>query len=99
MPIAGEVVWWISEDIQSSVMAGIRQDTTTETQAEAEAAREYSNGRSAALQSAQDAVDRAALSNGDIDWDTREDLRRAARTAAGVSHSDGAQWNSESDGN
>ncbi|MET8831674.1 DUF6571 family protein [Streptomyces sp. NPDC004610] len=97
VPIAGEVVGWISEDIQSSVMASIRQDTTTEAQAEA--AREYSNGRSAALQSAQDAVDRAALNNSDIDGDTREDLRRAARTAAGVSHSDGAQWNSESDGN
>ncbi|WP_427919648.1 hypothetical protein [Streptomyces sp. cg40] len=97
VPIAGTVLGWASEDIQESVMKSIEQDTTTE--ADAEAGAEYSDGRSGAIRSADEAVSRALVDNNDIDWKTAEAIKRAARTAAGISHSDGAQWNSESDAN
>lgn len=72
----------------------IEQDTTTD--AEHKAGGEYSHGRSEAIRSAQDAVDNAVRHNPKIGMQTVDDLQRAARTAAGISHSDGAQWNSES---
>ncbi|MEU2227286.1 DUF6571 family protein [Streptomyces sp. NPDC018347] len=94
VPIAGAPLEWASEDIQESIMKSIEQDTSNE--AEAEAGREYGNGRAAALDSARAAVDHALMNNDTIDPDTADDLRRAARTSAGHSHSDGAQWKSES---
>ncbi|MFJ9373898.1 hypothetical protein [Streptomyces sp. NPDC101455] len=95
VPIAGAPLAWASEDIQESIMKSIEQDTTTE--AEQEAGNQYALGRDAAIDSAQAAVNHALVNNQDINYDTADDLRRAARTAAGVSHSAGAQWNSESD--
>ncbi|AGS72160.1 hypothetical protein [Streptomyces collinus] len=94
VPIAGAPLEWASEDIQESIMKSIEQDTTSE--AETEAGEEYTNGRTAALDSAGAAVDHALTKNNTIDPDTADDLRRAARTSAGHSHSDGAQWKSES---
>ncbi|MFJ3638150.1 hypothetical protein ACIPRD_00120 [Streptomyces sp. NPDC090108] len=94
VPIAGAPLEWASEDIQESVMKSIEKDTSDEAQAQA--GTEYTAGREAALDSARAAVDHALLNNGTIDADTAEDLRRAARTSAGHSHSDGAQWKSES---
>ncbi|MFI6626954.1 hypothetical protein [Streptomyces sp. NPDC050528] len=95
IPIAGAPLEWASEDIQESIMKSIEKDTTTA--AELEAGKQYSNGRGAAIDSAQAALDNALMNNQHINSDTADDLRRAVRTAAGVSHSDGAQWNSESD--
>jgi spore coat polysaccharide biosynthesis protein SpsF (cytidylyltransferase family) len=94
VPILGAPTGWASEDIQETVMKSIEQDTTTEAEHKADG--EYSHGRSEAIRSAQDAVDNAARHNPKIDMQTADDLQRAARTAAGISHSDGAQWNSES---
>ncbi|MFE5401600.1 hypothetical protein ACFQ9Z_09365 [Streptomyces sp. NPDC056580] len=94
VPIAGAPLEWASEDIQESIMKSIEQDTSTE--AEAQAGSDYSSGRAAALDSARSAVDHALLNNNTIDPDTADDLRRAARTSAALSHSDGAQWKSES---
>lgn len=94
VPILGAPIGWASEDIQESVMKSIEQDTTTD--AEHQAGGEYSHGRSEAIRSAQDAVDSAVRHNPKIDTQTADALQRAARTAAGISHSDGAQWNSES---
>ncbi|MFF2203936.1 hypothetical protein [Streptomyces sp. NPDC058145] len=94
VPVAGAPLEWASEDIQESIMKSIEQDTSNE--AETEAGAEYTNGRAAALDSARSAVDHALLNNNTIDPDTADDLRRAARTSAGHSHSDGAQWKSES---
>ncbi|MET8562028.1 hypothetical protein ABZV75_16085 [Streptomyces flaveolus] len=96
VPIAGAPLEWASEDIQESIMKSIEQDTSSE--AETQAGEEYTNGRQAALDSARAAVDHALVNNNTIDPDTAEDLRRAARTSAGHSHSDGAQWKSESSG-
>ncbi|MBX7550490.1 DUF6571 family protein [Streptomyces sp. NPDC004232] len=94
VPIAGAPLEWASEDIQESIMKSIEQDTSSE--AETQAGEEYTNGRNAALDSARAAVDHALVNNTAIDPDTADDLRRAARTSAGHSHSDGAQWKSES---
>ncbi|MCH0560858.1 DUF6571 family protein [Streptomyces sp. MUM 16J] len=94
VPIAGSLLEWASEDIQESIIKSIEQDTSTE--AEVEAGQEYVKGRIAALDSARTAVDYALTKNSAIDSDTADDLRRAARTSAGHSHSDGAQWKSES---
>ncbi|MFF4492111.1 hypothetical protein ACFY0F_37585 [Streptomyces sp. NPDC001544] len=95
VPVAGAPLEWASEDIQESIMKSIEQDTTTE--AEQEAGKQYALGRDAAIDSAQAAVNTALTNNQHINTDTADDLRRAARTAAGISHTDGAQWNSESD--
>ncbi|GHJ35988.1 DUF6571 family protein [Streptomyces sp. TS71-3] len=97
VPIVGAPVEWASEDIQETVMKSIEQDTATK--AEQEAGDQYSDGRRAATDSAQSAVDRALARNHHINSDTAQDLRQSARTAAGLSHSDGAQWSSESDRN
>ncbi|MEU7414146.1 hypothetical protein AB0B40_33380 [Streptomyces sp. NPDC042638] len=85
---------WTVDTNAANVLADIEQDTTSE--AEAQAGQEYTNGRQAALESARAAVDHALVNNNAIDPDTADDLRRAARTSAGHSHSDGAQWKSES---
>ncbi|MFF4843864.1 hypothetical protein [Streptomyces collinus] len=97
VPIAGAPLEWASEDIQESIMKSIEQDTSNE--AETQAGDEYTQGRTAALDSARAAVDHALAKNDTIDPDTADDLRRAARTSAGRSHSDGAQWKSESSKN
>ncbi|MEU6812572.1 DUF6571 family protein [Streptomyces sp. NPDC046831] len=97
VPIAGAALEWASEDIQESIMKSIERDTMTD--AEREAGNEYSHGREAALDSAEAAVGHALVNNQDINYDTAVDLKRAARTAAGLGHDAGAQWNSESDAN
>ncbi|MEU0602119.1 DUF6571 family protein [Streptomyces sp. NPDC006393] len=97
VPIAGAPLEWASEDIQESIMKSIEKDTTTD--ADREAGELYSQGRTAAVDAAQESVNRALINNPDINPDTADDLRRAARVSAGNSHSAGAQWNSESDGN
>lgn len=97
IPIAGAPLEWASEDIQESIMKSIEKDTTTE--AEQEAGEKYTQGRDAAIDSAQAAVNNALMNNQHINSETADDLRRAARTAAGVSHTDGAQWNSEGNAN
>ncbi|WP_367320470.1 DUF6571 family protein [Streptomyces sp. HUAS ZL42] len=97
VPIAGTALEWASEDIQESIMKSIEQDTATEAQAQA--GMEYTNGRNAAIDSAEAAVNHALMNNETINPDTADDLKRAARTSAGHSHSDGAQWKSESSAN
>jgi hypothetical protein len=94
--VAGTAPGWISEDIQESIMKSFEKDTTSEAQAEA--GLNYTQGRDAAVTSAADAVDRAVLNNQSISPETADDLRRAARLKAGLDHSDGAQWRSESSG-
>ncbi|WP_439940609.1 hypothetical protein [Streptomyces sp. BBFR115] len=96
VPVLGAPLEWASEDIQESIMKSIEQDTVDDAQREA--GNMYANGRDASLDSARSAVDLALVNNQDINPATAEDLRRAARTAAGLGHESGAQWNSESDG-
>lgn len=89
VPVVGDVTGWVVEDIQSSVMASIQRDTTTE--ARYEAGLEYTAGRESTQDAAAAAVDRATT-NSQLNQDTIGDLRRAAITQAGASHSEGSQW-------
>ncbi|MEU3982294.1 DUF6571 family protein [Streptomyces sp. NPDC026672] len=97
VPVAGTALEWASEDIQESIMKSIEHDTANE--AEAQAGQAYQYGRDAAIDSAASAVDHALVNNDSINPDTADDLKRAARISAGHSHTDGAQWKSESSAN
>ena len=91
VPIAGDIISWVSEDVQSSVMESIYQDSSDE--AEGEANRQYTEGLKAARSSAARAVSRAAL-DGDLNYDTVQDLKRSARDGAEAGHSTGSTWES-----
>ncbi|MEV1085320.1 DUF6571 family protein [Streptomyces sp. NPDC050211] len=89
VPVVGDVAGWAIEDIQSSVMDSIQRDTTTE--ARYKAGLEYTEGRTSTQDAAAAAVDRATA-NSQLNPDTIDDLRKAAITQAGLSHSEGSQW-------
>jgi len=91
-----EPVNWLAEDLSESVLESIKHDTTSE--AERAAGNEYSEGRKTAVRAASAAVNSYVSHYGGIDEETREAIERAVRTQSGVSHSDGAQWNSSGDG-
>ncbi|GHE76482.1 hypothetical protein GCM10018771_68260 [Streptomyces cellulosae] len=94
--VVTEPVNWLVEDTTAAVVDKVTADTTDE--AEHAAGKEYSKGRIAAMQSSSRAVDSYFQHHRDIDPATTDAINRAVRTAAGVSHSDGAQWNSSGDG-
>jgi hypothetical protein len=94
--VVGEPVNWLAEDVTESVVKSVEKDTTDE--AEHDAGKEYSDGRTAAMESSQAAVTSYFAHHREIDADTRDAIIRAVRTKAGLSHSDGAQWNSSGDG-
>ncbi|MFC5957011.1 hypothetical protein ACFP51_21805 [Streptomyces pratens] len=94
--IVAEPVNWLAEDVTDSVLESIDKDTTKE--AERDAGKEYSNGRVAAADAATAALTSYFAHHNEIDAETREAIDRAVRTQAGVSHSDGAQWNSSGEG-
>ncbi|MFI2413144.1 hypothetical protein [Streptomyces sp. NPDC018947] len=93
---AGEPVNWLAEDVTESVVKSVEKDTTDE--AELNAGKEYSDGRAAAVDASEAAVTTYFAHHRGIDAETRDAITRAVRTQAGVSHSDGAQWNSSGDG-
>lgn len=94
--VVGEPVNWLAEDVTESVLKSINKDTTDK--AELDAGREYSEGRRAAMQASTVAVTSYFAHHREIDAETKEAITLAVRTQAGVSHSDGAQWNSSGDG-
>ncbi|MEU3733561.1 DUF6571 family protein [Streptomyces sp. NPDC033538] len=94
--IVGEPVNWLAEDVSESVVKSAEKDTTDE--AESSAGEEYSEGRDAVAEASAAAVSSYITHHGGIDTETRDAIYRAVRTQAGVSHSDGAQWNSSGDG-
>lgn len=89
VPVVGDVAGWAIEDIQSSVMESIQQDTTTKAQYEA--GQEYSQGKEAAQRSAQTAVEQAAQ-RGDHNADTVRDVKKAVAGEADQSHAAGSKW-------
>ncbi|MEV7793801.1 DUF6571 family protein [Streptomyces sp. NPDC087512] len=93
---AAEPVNWLAEDVTESVVKSVEKDTTKE--AEHDAGKEYSMGREAAADSAASALASYFARHEGIDAETQDAITRAVRTQAGVSHSDGAQWNSSGDG-
>ncbi|MGX1133249.1 hypothetical protein RKD49_005439 [Streptomyces glaucescens] len=94
--VVGEPVNWLAEDVTESVVKSVEQDTTDK--AEHDAGREYTKGRKAAVEASEAAVTSYFDHHTSIDQKTREAIERGVRTAAGISHSDGAQWNSSGDG-
>ncbi|MBT3154892.1 hypothetical protein HTV45_29160 [Streptomyces sp. CHD11] len=90
--VVGEPINWLAEDISESVVDSAEEDTTDE--AERSAGKEYSKGREATVKASQAAATTYFAHHDGADSDTREALLRAIRTQAGVSHTDGAQWNS-----
>ena len=89
VPVAGDVAGWAIEDIQSSVLESIQQDTTR--QAQDEAVRDYTNGSTQAQRSAQAAVEQAAQ-RGNYNADTVRDIKNAVAGEAFQSHAAGAKW-------
>lgn len=94
--VVGEPINWLAEDVSESVVKSVEKDTTQE--AEHDAGKEYSKGRKAAADAAAAALTSYFARHEGIDAETRDAIDRAVRTQAGVSHSDGAQWNSSGDG-
>ncbi|MEX1653468.1 DUF6571 family protein [Streptomyces pseudovenezuelae] len=89
VPVAGDVVGWAIEDIQSSVLESIQRDTTS--QAQDEASRDYTNGSTQVQRSAQAAVEQAAQ-RGNYNADTVRDIKNAVAGEAFQSHAAGAKW-------
>ncbi|MEV0266604.1 DUF6571 family protein [Streptomyces sp. NPDC050617] len=82
-------IGWIQEDINESIMASIKQDTTDA--ARDQAGYNFANGRAAIIDSSRYAVQHAA-EHAHMDTETIEDLKRAAATQAGNSHGEGSNW-------
>ncbi|WP_344633512.1 DUF6571 family protein, partial [Streptomyces glaucosporus] len=95
VPVVGEVINWVAEDITESVLKSIEQDTTDKS--EDKAGREYQRGRSAVVEAAEAAVRRAVRNNPEINQDTSGDLQYSAGVHAGLCHTDGAKWESAGD--
>ncbi len=94
--VVGEPVNWLAEDVSESVLESVKQDKTSE--AERAAGNEYTKGRQAVTQASEDAAKSFFARHEGIDRETRDYILLDIRTQAGVSHSDGAQWNSSGDG-
>ncbi|MFB8777531.1 hypothetical protein [Streptomyces broussonetiae] len=94
--VVAEPINWVVEDVGDSVLKSVERDTTTK--AEHEAGQEYSKGREAAVTASANAVTSYFAQHEGYDAETRDAIERGVRTQAGVSHSDGAQWNSSGDG-
>ncbi|HLL32658.1 MAG TPA: hypothetical protein VK545_01920, partial [Streptomyces sp.] len=94
--VVGEPVNWLAEDVTESVVKSAEQDTTD--QSERDAGKEYTKGRESVSQASEAAVTSYFNHHPGTDWETRDTIERAVRTRAGMSHSDGAQWNSSGDG-
>ncbi|MFP8944673.1 hypothetical protein ACLIYM_25015 [Streptomyces fenghuangensis] len=94
VPVVGEVINWLAEDITESVVKSIEKDANKISD---NGMRDYSNGRDAAIDSAMAAVARAARDHPEVNDATLESLKRAARDQTGSSHSEGANLRSSGD--
>lgn len=90
--VVGEPINWLAEDISESVVESVKKDTTND--AERSSGNEYARGRKAAADASEATVNTYFAHYEGIDAEIMDSLQRAVRTQAGVSHSDGAQWNS-----
>ncbi|MGK5451040.1 hypothetical protein [Streptomyces radiopugnans] len=94
VPVVGEVINWLAEDITESVVKSAEKDANKVAD---NGIRDYSNGRDAAVDSAMAAVARAARDRPEVNDATLESLKRAARDQTGSSHSEGANLRSSGD--
>ncbi|MCX2967555.1 MULTISPECIES: hypothetical protein [Streptomyces] len=91
IPVAGEPIGWIVEEVTNSVVEKAEKDSLNEAKEKGDA--DYNSGRHGTISAAELAVDRAARSNANINEDTLRDLKTSARVAAGDSFNTGAAWN------
>jgi hypothetical protein len=94
VPVVGEVINWIAEDVTESVVKSVEKDVVEK---EDDGSRNYTQARSAAVDSAKEAVLRATINHPDFNMDTIRDLQVTAGTQAGSSHSEGANWEASGD--
>ncbi|MGW2721539.1 hypothetical protein [Streptomyces sp. NPDC001492] len=81
IPVAGDAVGWVVEDVQESVASRLYRDTTSEAQSEA--GRNYTNGESALRESVRADIARSGGS---------ENLQNAVGREVDQSHTTGAEW-------
>ncbi|MFF7811522.1 hypothetical protein ACFZCF_06350 [Streptomyces sp. NPDC007945] len=86
IPVGGDVITWIKEDVTESAVESAKQDNTAE--GSKEAARDYTQAESAAKEAAAKAVDAAARGT-DLTPEQIEEYRGIASVDAGTAHSVG----------
>ncbi|CAL9393139.1 hypothetical protein SUDANB106_01315 [Streptomyces sp. enrichment culture] len=94
VPVVGEVVNWLAEDITESVVKSTEKDVT---QFRDDGGRDYVKAREAAADSAREAVLRAAAKHSGLNEETVEDIQTAVSRQVGNSHSEGVNLRSSGD--
>ncbi|KUN73890.1 hypothetical protein AQJ46_06310 [Streptomyces canus] len=89
IPVAGEAVGWVVEDVQESVANSLYQDTTNEAQSEA--GRTYTTGESALREAVRADIARSGASSS-LSSQTISDLQNAVGRETDQSHTTGAEW-------
>ncbi|MFB7342759.1 DUF6571 family protein [Streptomyces hydrogenans] len=89
LPVGGDVIGWIKEDITESAVKGAEKDTSTE--ARHEAASGYSDAEESAKDSATSAVERAGKAAG-LTKDQIDDYKGSASTETASAHSIGRDF-------
>ncbi|MFI8424577.1 hypothetical protein [Streptomyces sp. NPDC085479] len=89
LPVGGDVIGWIKEDITEGIVKGAEQDRSSE--ARHEAASGYADAENAARTSAADAVDRAGKAAG-LTEEQINDYKGSASTQTGSAHSIGRDF-------
>ncbi|PJE98477.1 hypothetical protein CUT44_07150 [Streptomyces carminius] len=95
VPVVGEVINWVAEDITESVVKSVEKDVVTA--GEEEGSRDYSRARQATVDATEEIVRRALLNRSDINSDTALDIRETASTQAGNSYGEGSMWEASGD--
>lgn len=94
VPVVGDAINWMAEDIAESVVKSVEKDVVEK---ENDGIRSYDQARMAAIDSAKEAVLRAAAGHPDLNMDTIKDLQATAGTQVGNSHSEGANLKASGD--
>ncbi|MFE5797039.1 DUF6571 family protein [Streptomyces sp. NPDC056503] len=89
LPVGGDVIGWIKEDITESAVKGAEKDTSTE--ARHEAASGYADAEESAKDSAASAVERAGKAAG-LTKDQIDDYKGSASTETASAHSIGRDF-------
>ncbi|MFJ9589849.1 DUF6571 family protein [Streptomyces acidicola] len=89
IPVAGDAVGWVVEDVQESVTNSLYQDTTSEAQSGA--GRAYTGGESALREAVRADIARSGSSSSHSPK-TISDLQNAVGREADQSHTTGAEW-------
>lgn len=94
VPVVGEVVNWLAEDIANSVVKSAEKDVTD---FKGDGSRDYSQARDATVEASKEAIRRACSMNPEINLQTMEDLQRSVAPQTGNSYSEGTSWRRSGD--